>query len=37
MLLPNKSPEPTADAALGLRLSVSARHDLNRRRLSFCR
>ena len=36
-MLPNQSPEPTADAALGLRLSVSARHALNRLRLSFFR
>ena len=36
-MTPNKSPEPTADAALGLRLSVSARHDLSRLRLSFFR
>jgi hypothetical protein len=34
---PNKSPEPTADVALGLRLCVSARHDLYRLRLSFFR
>ena len=34
---PNKSPEPTADVASDLRLSVSARHDSSRLRLSFFR
>ena len=34
---PNKSPEPTADAALGFRLSVLVHNDLNRLRLSFFR
>jgi hypothetical protein len=37
MMMPNKSPEPTADVALGLRLSVSARHVSSRLRLSFFR
>jgi len=35
--MPNKSPEPTADTALGLRLSVLVRHDSSRLRLSFFR
>ena len=34
---PNKSPEPTADVALDLRLSGLVRHDLSRLRLSFFR
>jgi hypothetical protein len=33
----NNSPEPTADAALGLRLSGLARHVSSRLRLSFFR
>jgi len=35
--MPNKSPEPTADAALGLRLSGLVCHVSSRLRLSFFR
>ena len=36
-LMPNKSPEPTADVTSDLRLSVLVRHVSSRLRLSFFR